>query len=118
MNSRTTKLVEIITGRRDPAAAASRAVLGVLVPLVVITYALSCIVMREATIIGKGALETVIGLPAVAVGVAYATAGVILYVYVCWDDHPQFAGIRDAVLQLLLIVVALAMAVTFALALI
>lgn len=73
---------------------------------------------QYAIVPDRGRLARVNGLPAIAVGIAYATIGVILYVRICWDDHPYFAGLRDVASQILLLVVILALAASFGLALI
>jgi hypothetical protein len=117
MNLNFQKLAEFIVGSRDLATMCVRTVFGVVGPATILGYGISCIVSRQATIIGRGALEHIIGLPALVAGVAYSLAGVAAYVFICWDDHPHFSGVRDTLLQLLLIAIAILFAATIAIAL-
>ena len=120
MSSRLTQSLELLVGRWEPPliTVLARFVLGIVLPAMVLFYGISCGLSRHATVITRGGLAEIAGLPAVAVGVAYAAIGMILYVHVCWDGHPYFAGLRDAARQLLLLVMIVALAATFGLALI
>ncbi len=120
MSSRLTKSLELLVGRWEPpiVTALAKIGLGIVLPAVVLFYGISCGLSRHATVITRGGLSEIIGLPAVAVGIVYATIGMILYVHICWEGHPYFAGLRDAARQLLLLVMIVALAATFGLALI
>ncbi|HEX4414060.1 MAG TPA: hypothetical protein VH107_10565 [Lacipirellulaceae bacterium] len=117
MNARLEKLAEFVVGTRDLATVCARTVFGVVAPAIGLGYGIRCVVTRHAMIIGRGPLEMV-GLSAVAGGAAYILASVAAYVYICWDDHTKFAGLRDFTLQLLLIGVAILYAASISLALI
>ena len=73
---------------------------------------------RYAKIVARGGLAEITGLHAVAVGIAYATTGVFIYVHISWDDHPYLTGFRDIARQLLLVMIIISLAATFGLALI
>lgn len=120
MSSRLTKSLELLVGRWEPpiVTALARFVLGIVLPAVVFYYGISCGLSRHAMVITRGGLSEIIGLPAVAVGIAYAAIGIIIYVHICWDGHPYFSGLRDAARQLLLMVMIAALAATFGLTLI
>ena len=120
MSSRLTKSLELLVGRWEPplATALAKLGLGVVLPAVFFIYGISCGLSRHATVVTRGGLAEIAGLPAVAVGIAYAAIGLILYVHICWDGHPYFSGLRDAARQLLLLVIVVALAATFGLALI
>ena len=120
MNSRLTKLLELLVGRCEPpiVIALAKLAAGIVIPVVVLGYGISCGLSRHATIPTRGGLSEITGLPAVAVGIAYAAVGVIIYVHICWEDHPYLAGLRDVARQLLLLVILVALAATFGLALI
>jgi hypothetical protein len=118
MNATLEKLAEFIVGRRDLPTVCARTAFGVIFPAFILGYGLKCVFTRHATIIGRGHLEEIIGIPALAAGIAYSLAGIAVYIYICWDDHPRFAGLREAVLQFLLIAIALLFAATIGLALI
>lgn len=114
------RFLELLVGRwqPSPAVAIARLGLGVVCPGLILAYAVSCIIDRQALILARGGLTHVQGLPAVAVGTAYACLAAFLYVHVCWDDHPHLAGFRDFARQLLLLAIFILMAGTLALALI
>ena len=120
MSARLTKSLELLVGRWQPsiATAVARFALGIMLPAVILFYGISCGLSRHATVITRGGLAEIIGLPAVAVGIAYAAIGMILYVHICWDAHPYFAGLRDVARQFLLLVMIVALAATLGLALI
>jgi hypothetical protein len=113
------RLLELLVGRWQPylAVAFGRFALGIVFPGLILLYALSCIAAREAPIISRGGLSRVFGLPAMAVGVAYACAALVLYVHICWEDHPHLAGFRDFARSILLLAIAISLAATFALVL-
>ncbi len=113
------KLLELAIGRWRPdvSTAVAKFGLGVLCPSPILLYGLSCVFSRQASIPTRGGLAPVIGLPAVAVGVVYVCVALMLYVHVCWEDHPLLAGCHDAARKLLALVIAIALAVTVALAL-
>jgi hypothetical protein len=117
--NRYEKLLELLVGRwqPSPAVAVGRLIVGIVVPGLILAYALRCIVIRQALIIGKGHLDHAVGLPSVAVALAYACAALLLYVHVCWEDHPHLAGLRDFARQVLLLAIILCLVATFALAL-
>lgn len=117
MNPKLENLAEFVLGRRDPASIAARTAFGVIGPAIALAYGIRCVLFRHAMIIGKGSLDEISGLPAIAAGIAYSLASVAAYVYVCWDDHPKFAGLRDFALQLLLVAIAILYAASIALAL-
>ena len=117
MNAKLEKLAEFVVGRRDLPAVCARIAFGVIGPAIILGYGIRCVLTRRAMIMGRGALVEIIGLSALAAGVAYILASIAAYVYICWDDHPRFAGLRDAVLQLLLIAIAILFAATIGLAL-
>jgi len=117
VNARLEKLLEWLVGRCDPLAAITRVVVGLAVPAVFLVYGVSSMLARRAMVIARHGFAEIVGLPAVAAGFAYAAAALLLYVHVCWDDHPHLGGLRDATRQLLAVVVIVAFAVTFALAL-
>jgi hypothetical protein len=112
-------VLELIVGRWRPsiATAVAKLGLGILCPSVVLVYALRCLFARQAHIITRGGLSQVFGLPAVAVSVAYACVAMIIYVHVCWEDHPYLGGVRDIARQCLLLAIIIALAATFGLAL-
>ena len=114
------RCLELVVGRWEPpiAVAIARLVLGVAVPVGILVYGVSCILARQAPIPTRGGIAEAFGLPAVAVGIAYAALGLLVYVHVCWEEHLYLAGFRDVARQVLLVVVALSMAATFGLALI
>jgi hypothetical protein len=116
MNARLEKLAEFVLGSRDLATVCARTVFGVVGPAIALGYGTRCVLTRHAMIIGRGAWQT-IGLSAVAAGTAYILASVAAYVFICWDDHPKFAGLRDFTLQLLLVAVAFLYASSIGLAL-
>ena len=120
MTPRLTKLLEMLVGKWEPAIATAlgKFGLGIVIPTAILVYAISCALSRESKVITRGGLAEITGLPAVAIAVAYATIGVIIYVHVCWDDHPYFAGLRHLALQFLLLIIIIALAATFGLALI
>lgn len=113
-------LLELLVGRWQPSlgVAIARLGLGIVCPALILAYAVSCIVARQALIIARGGLTHVHGLPAVAIGLAYACVAALLYVHVCWEDHPRFAGLRDFARQALLIAIFLLLGSTIALELI
>jgi hypothetical protein len=112
-------LLELLVGRWQPslAVAVGRLALGILIPVMILLYALKCIVGREALVIARGGLTHIQGLPAVAVGVAYACAALVLYVHICWEDHPHLAALRDTSRFILLLAIAVCLAATFTLVL-
>jgi len=114
------RALELLVGRWQPslAVAFAKLVFGIVCPVLIVAYAVSSIVARDAVIYARGGLTHVQGLPAVAVGIAYACVAGLLYVQVCWEDHPQLSGLRDFARKVLLLVIALLLAGTFALALI
>ena len=120
MRLRLTKWLEWLVGRWEPPlfTAFAKFGLGIVIPAIVLVYGISCGLGRHATVIARGGLTEITGLPAVAVGIAYATIGLFIYVHVCWDDHPYFAGLRDVARQMLLGVIIVALVATFGLALI
>jgi len=120
LNSRLTKSLDLLVGQWQPsiATAMARFCLGIVLPSIIVIYGISCGLSRHATVITRGGLAEIIGLPAVAVGIAYATIGLMIYVHICWDGHPHFAGLRDAARQMLVLVIVVALAATFGLALI
>jgi hypothetical protein len=91
--------------------------LGVLVPSLILAYAVRCMVIGRALVISRGGLATVHGYPAVAIGVAYACVALFIYVHFCWEDHAYFAGLRDVARQFLLVVMFFSMAATIGLSL-
>jgi hypothetical protein len=111
--------LELVIGRWRPslAVAAARLGLGVVLPGLILAYAVRCMVLGRALIISRGGLATVHGYPAVAIGVAYACAALFIYVHVCWEDHAYFAGLRDVARQLLLVIMFISIAATVGLAL-
>ena len=115
-----TRLLELLVGQWQPSAAvaAARVALGIIVPTFIVAYAIRCVLTGNATIIAKEGVREVTGLSAVAIGLAYAAAGLFLYVHVCWEYNPRLAGLRDFARQLLLVVIAASLAATFALALV
>ena len=119
VNSRLIKFMQLLVGRWEPpiVVAFAKLGLGIVIPGVVLLYGISCVLSRDAKVIARGGFSEINGLPAVAVGIAYATIGMIIYVHICWDNHPYFAGFRDAARQLLLVVIIIALGATFGLAL-
>ncbi len=119
MKMKLVKFMELLVGRWEPpiAIAFAKLGLGIFIPIVILIYSLSCVLTRHAPVIARGGISEVSGLPAIAVGIAYATIGLIIYVHICWEDHPHLSGLRDAARQLLLVVIAIALAATFGLAL-
>jgi len=113
------RLLELLVGRWQPslAVAVGRLIAGIVCPVLILAYALRSIAIRRALIIGKGHLDHVEGLPAIAVGLAYACVALLIYVHVCWEDHPHLAGLRDIARFVLLLAIAILLAATFTLAL-
>lgn len=115
------KILEALVGRwQGPLAVAfARIGLGIVIPGAIVAYGIACVAGRRAHIIDRaGRLAEVSGLPAVAVGIAYAAVGLLVYVHVCWEEHAYLAGARDLVRSILLGVVAVCLAATLGLALI
>lgn len=112
-------IFDYILGLSDPSLEhrVLRFVWGLAVPLVLVGYGISCIVARQASIFTRRGLTEVVGSTAVAVGIAYAAIGLLVYVHCCWEDHPLFAGVRGPARYLLVGVAAAALASTFALTL-
>lgn len=113
------KVLELLVGRWQPSpgVAVGRLGLGILTPVLILLYALKCMAGREALVIARGGLTHIQGLPAVAVCVAYARAALLLYVHVCWEDHPHLTGLRDFARFVLLLAIAVCLAATFTLVL-
>jgi hypothetical protein len=111
MKSRFVKFLELLVGPWEPpiAVAFAKFALGIVVPIVILRHGLSGILTRQAV---------VSGFPAVAIGIAYVALGLIIYVHICWDDHPYLAPFRDLARQLFLIVIIISLVATFGLALI
>jgi hypothetical protein len=112
-------LLDLEIGRWRPsvATAVARLGLGVLAPIPILAYAVTCMATGRALVISRGGLAMIYGYPAMAVGVAYACVAFLIYVHVCWEDHSYFAGLRDFARQLLLMAILIAMAATFGLVL-
>ncbi len=92
--------------------------LGIVIPALIFAYGTSCIIGRHAYILDRaGRPAAVSGLPASAIGLAYAAAGLLLYVHICWEEHPYLAGVRDFARAFLLTVIAVCLAATLGLAL-
>jgi hypothetical protein len=109
--------LELLIGRWRPsvATAVARLGLGVLCPGIVLAYALRSLFVRQIYIPSRTGLREIVGLPAVAVGVIYACVAMIIYVYVCWDDHPHLSGLRDSATRFLLLAIFIALAAAFGL---
>lgn len=115
------RFVEAIVGRWQPSigVAIARLILGIAIPALIFMYGLSCVFSHQAYILDRTGRPTeVSGLPALAVGIAYAAAGLLLYVHVCWEEHAYLAGVRDFARSILLLVIGTALAATLGLALI
>ena len=111
--------MELLVGRWEPpiVVAFAKLGLGIVIPTLVLLYGVSCVVNQHALIIARGGFSRISGLPALSAGIAYVAVAMIIYVHICWDDHPYLGGFRDVVRQLLLVVIVIALAATFGLAL-
>ncbi|MBN1853844.1 MAG: hypothetical protein JW829_14015 [Pirellulales bacterium] len=114
------KLLEWIVGRCEPPLIVplAKLVAGVVIPGIILSYGLIGIFSGNAPIIARRGLTNVTGLPAISVGIAYVAVGLFLYVHFCWENHATFAGLRDVARKILLLVIAIALAATFGLALV
>jgi hypothetical protein len=115
------KILEALVGRWRPSVAVliARLILGIAIPALIVAYGVRSVFSGHVYILDRTGRPTdVSGLPAVAVGIAYAAAGLIVYVHVCWEEHAYLAGAREFARTILLGVIGAALAATFGLALI